>query len=211
VSSRATDWKVRRNWRKVRRIPEQTRCLVDRPPRCLFSATAGKSPISPGMVLMILSARALRVLAAGISMYGAWDLRPGAQSRRNLRNQLHVLARAPSTAMSSTNTAREPVPVAAMPNGRCRMHGGPSDTAPLKPDLSDKPRAWFWPPALRFCNRVATLFSRGRRQAALPQTPSCRRTRRRSVSAWWPPATPMSCAKPRAWRTTPANANAEVG
>jgi hypothetical protein len=59
-----------------------------------------------------------------------------------------------------------------------------SGTAPLKPDLSDKPRAWFWPPALRFCNRVATLFSRGRRQAALPQTPSCRRTRRRSVSAW---------------------------
>jgi hypothetical protein len=86
-----------------------------------------------------------------------------------------------------------------------------SGTAPLKPDLSDKPRAWFWPPALRFCNRVATLFSRGRRQAALPQTPSCRRTRRRSVSAWWPPATPMSCAKPRAWRTTPANASAEVG
>src|ERR1700735_5315743 len=37
-----------------------------------------------------------------------------------------------------------------------------SDTAPLKPDLSDKPRAWFWPPALRFCNRGATLFSRGR-------------------------------------------------
>jgi class 3 adenylate cyclase len=50
------------NWHKVRRTPEQTRCLVDRP------ATAGKSPISPGMVLMILSARALRVLAAGISM-----------------------------------------------------------------------------------------------------------------------------------------------
>jgi hypothetical protein len=57
---------------------------------------------------------------------------PGGGDRPKSEDQPHAkqLAHAPEPAMWSTDKERETVPIAAMPNGRCRMHGGLSTGAP---------------------------------------------------------------------------------
>jgi hypothetical protein len=64
----------------------------------------------------------------------AWSRRGGGGDCRKSEEQplATQITHAPEPPVWSADAARAPVPIAAMPNGRCRMHGGQSPGAPRK-------------------------------------------------------------------------------
>src|SRR3954470_16049819 len=73
----------------------------------------------------------VHVHAGGQAVVGAVDAGGGVANGNQRQPHAKALTHAPVAPLWSENPEREPVPARpAMPNGRCRMHGGSSPGAP---------------------------------------------------------------------------------
>ena len=70
--------------------------------------------------------------------------------------------------MWSTDKERETVPIAAMPNGRCRMHGGTSPGAPKRNKNALK-HGRYTAEAIARRRSISTLIRAARSQCSLAQ------------------------------------------